>query len=155
MPPEAPLAMPVQSFEKWSRKDRHTWVDPDRASTPWLSRLVVFGGGLAVMLAGTWQMYRVVAVGGVTILEWALLVLFVLNFSWIALAFSSACLGFVSLLRPQKPPLRVPESLRTRTAVIMPIYNEAPSRVFSSVAAMIDDVRRTGLISQFDFFFLS
>ncbi|MGL4242897.1 MAG: glucans biosynthesis glucosyltransferase MdoH, partial [Beijerinckiaceae bacterium] len=130
-------------------------VDPDRASTPWLSRLVVFGGGLAVMLAGTWQMYRVVAVGGVTILEWALLVLFVLNFSWIALAFSSACLGFVSLLRPQKPPLRVPESLRTRTAVIMPIYNEAPSRVFSSVAAMIDDVRRTGLISQFDFFFLS
>jgi membrane glycosyltransferase len=155
MPPEAPLAMPVQSFERWSRKDRHVWIDPDRVYTPWLARFVVFGGGLAVMLAGIWQMYRVVAVGGVTVLEWALLILFALNFSWIALAFSSACLGFASLLRARRPGLRAPETLGARTAVIMPIYNEAPSRVFGSVAAMIDDVRRTGLIGHFDFFFLS
>ena len=37
----------------------------------------------------------------------------------------------------------------------MPIYNEAPSRVFGSVAAMIEEIRRTGLIAHFDFFFLS
>ncbi len=155
MPPEAPLDMPVQSFERWSKKDRHIWIDPDRAMTPWFSRTVVFGGGLLVTAVGSWQMHKVVAVGGITFLEWALLVLFVVNFSWIALAFSSAVLGFGSLLRRQRPALVVPAELSTKTAVVMPIYNEAPSRVFGSVAAMIDDVRRTGLIRHFEFVFLS
>ncbi len=155
MPPEAPLAMPVQSFERWSRKDRHIWVDPDRAYVPWIPRAVVFGGGLLVTAIGGWQMYEVVKVGGVTVLEWALLLLFVVNFSWISIAFSASVLGFASLLQRRKPGLRAPASLRTKTAVIMPIYNEAPSRVFGSMAAMIEDVRKTGLIQHFDFIFLS
>lgn len=155
MPAEAPLAMPVQSFERWSRKDRHIWIDPDRAYTPWIPRIAVFGGGLAVTVLGAWQMYEVVKVGGVTPLEWALLLLFVANFSWIALAFTSGIVGFVSLLRNPKPGLAMPATLARKTAVIMPIYNEAPSRVFGAVAAMIEEVRRTGLVRHFDFFFLS
>jgi membrane glycosyltransferase len=155
MPEEARLVMPVQSFERWSKKDRYQWRAPDKAYTPWLARAFVFGGGLAVTAVGIWQMYAVVAVGGVTALEWMLLILFALNFSWIALAFSSAVVGFVSLLRRGKSWLSVPKTLQHRTAVIMPIYNEAPSRVFGSVAAMIEEVRATGLIQHFDFFFLS
>jgi membrane glycosyltransferase len=155
MPDEAPLAMPVQSFEKWSKKDRYKWVDPDQNYTPWLARFVVFGGGFLITLIGAWQMYAVVAVGGVTVLEWALLVLFLLNFSWIALAFSSAVLGFVSLLMRPKSWLSVPATLTSKTAVIMPIYNEAPSRVFGTIAAMIEDIKKTGLIDHFDFFLLS
>jgi membrane glycosyltransferase len=133
MPEESPLAMPLQSFQTWSKKDRCQRQEPERRYTPWLSRLLVFGGGLALTAVGIWQMYAVVAVGGVTLLEWALLILFSLNFSWIALAFSSAVVGFASLLRRPKSWLSVPERLSTRTAVIMPIYNEAPSRVFGSV----------------------
>jgi membrane glycosyltransferase len=155
MPPEAHLAMPVQSFEAWSKSNRHVRIDPDKAYTPWFARFVVFGGGLLVTMIGCWQMHSVVAVGGITVLEWALLVLFVINFSWIALAFSSAVLGFASLLRPRRRGLNLPAALSAKTAVIMPIYNEAPSRVFGSVAAMIEDVRKTGLIGHFDFFFLS
>jgi membrane glycosyltransferase len=155
MPPESPIDMPVQSFERWSRKDGYRRTDPGRARPPWFARSVVFGGGFAVTVVGAWQMYEVVKVGGITVLEWALLALFVVNFSWIALAFSSAVLGFGSLLRLRRPALTVPASLKTRTAVIMPIYNEAPSRVFGAVAAMIDEVRATGLIGNFDFLFLS
>ncbi len=155
MPVESRLAMPVQSFERWSKKDRYSWRDPDKAYTPWLARFFIFGGGLAVTAVGIWEMYAVVAVGGVTVLEWGLLILFALNFSWIALAFSSAVVGFVSLLRRGKNWLSVPKTLRHQTAVIMPIYNEAPSRVFGSVAAMIEEIRATGLIQHFDFFFLS
>jgi membrane glycosyltransferase len=155
MPEEKSLAMPVQSFDKWSKKQRYKWQDPDLAYTPWLPRFAVFGGGFAVTAIGIWQMYKVVAVGGVTILEWALLILFTLNFSWIALAFASSIVGFFSLVRRPKNWLSVPEKLGKKTAVIMPIYNEAPSRVFGSVAAMIEDVRKTGLIQHFDFFFLS
>jgi membrane glycosyltransferase len=155
MPEESRLAMPVQSFERWSKKDRYNWRDPEKAYTPWLARFLVFGGGLAVTTVGIWEMYGVVAVGGVTVLEWVLLILFALNFSWIALAFSSAVVGFVSLLRRGKNWLSVPKTLQHQTAVIMPIYNEAPSRVFGSVAAMIEEIRATGLIQHFDFFFLS
>ena len=108
MPPEAPLAMPEQSFERWSKKDRYQWRDPDKAYTPWLARSAVFGGGLALTAVGIWQMYAVVAVGGVTVLEWALLLLFALNFSWIALAFASSVVGFLSLLRRPKSWLSVP-----------------------------------------------
>ncbi len=154
-PPEAPLDMPTQSFERWSKDAAHRLIEPARAATPWFARSVVFGGGFAVTAVGAWQMHEVVKVGGTTILEWALLVLFVVNFSWIALAFSSAVLGFGSLLRPRRPALTIPQALTARTAVIMPIYNEDPSRVFGAVAAMIEDVRASGLIAHFDFFFLS
>ncbi len=155
MPPEAPLVMPIQSFEVWSKKDRYKWLDPDRNYTPWLPRIAVFGGGLAITVYGAWEMYQVVKVGGVTALEWALLVLFLLNFSWIAVAFSSGVVGFVSLMRKKRSGLVKPAKLDAKTAVIMPIYNEAPSRVFGSMKAMIDDVRKTGLIAHFDFFLLS
>ncbi len=155
MPPEQPLTMPTQSFERWSKSERRSFIDRRTRLSTWLARLVVFGGGAALTALGIWQMYLVVAVGGVTILEWPLLVLFALNFSWIALAFSSAVVGFLSLLRGINDRMEAPKALNERTAVIMPIYNEAPSRVFGSVAAMIEEVRATGLIAHFDFFFLS
>ena len=99
-------------------------------------------------------MYGVVAVGMITPLEWALVVLFVITFSWIALAFAASVYGFVWLLgRGPLGPL--PQSLETKTAVVMPIYNEAPARVFAAVQAICEDVRATGLGDHFDYFFLS
>jgi membrane glycosyltransferase len=100
-------------------------------------------------------MYRVVEVGVITLLEWVLVVLFVANFSWIALAFTSGILGFFWLLfrAPTRQPL--PGSLANKTAVVMPIYNEAPARVFAAVQAICEDVESTGLGASFDYFFLS
>ena len=37
----------------------------------------------------------------------------------------------------------------------MPIYNEAPARVFAAVQAICEDVSATGLGDSFDYFFLS
>ena len=37
----------------------------------------------------------------------------------------------------------------------MPIYNEAPSRVFGAMQAILEDVERTGQAHAFDFFFVS
>ena len=155
MPIEAPLPMPVQSFRRFSNKERRRWSAPSLAKTPWLARLLVFGGGLLLTVYGAMEMYAVVNVGTITTLKWALLVLFVANFSWIAIAFTSGVLGFFWLLlsAPKAPAL--PTQLRERTAVAMPIYNEAPSRVFGAVQAMIEDVERTGLADHFDWFFLS
>jgi membrane glycosyltransferase len=147
--------MPAQSFERFDSKSRRRLLRPDIRQPTLLPRVFVFGGALALTVYGGWQMYKVVEVGGVTLLEWPLLVLFLLNFSWIALAFSSGLLGFMSLLRPARPAPAVPESLGTLTAVIMPIYNEAPSRVMAAMGAMIEEVERTGLGRSFHWFFLS
>lgn len=155
LPPEAPLAMPAQKLNEFSRAERHGYaaIHPDFGC--WVARLLVFGGGLCLTVYGAIEMYKVVEVGGVTPLEWALLFLFVANFSWIALACMSALAGFIFLLLfTPKPPLR-PVSLRYRTAVVMPIYNETPARVFGAVAAMIEEVEASGLGRAFEWFFLS
>ena len=101
MPREAPLAMPIQSLRRFPRSARRAWVDPARAATPWLARLFVFGGALALTAYGAREMYGVVAVGEITTLEWAMVALFVINFSWICVAFTSSVLGFAWLARPR------------------------------------------------------
>ena len=97
---------------------------------------------------------KVVAVGTITPLEWVMVVLFVLTFSWVTLSFTTSVVGFIWLLahRRRREPL---PRLRERTAVVMPIYNEAPSRVFGAMQAIVEDVDRTGQAQAFDFFLLS
>jgi membrane glycosyltransferase len=155
MPAEAPLAMPAQSLSRFSESERHCPRRPMTTVGCWLARLVVFGGGLALTAYGAREMHGVVSVGGVTLLEWALLVLFVANFSWIALAFTGALAGLLWLLflAPRTPPL--PTSLSQANAIVMPIYNEDPARVFSAMQAMLEEVEATGLGTAFDWFFLS
>ena len=153
MPEEAPLAMPTQSLRSYAAPRARVSKSLDGGT--WLARTLIFGGALAVTCYGAMQMYKVVSVGGTTLLEWALLVLFVANFSWIALAFTSSLVGFLWMLALAPKAPGVPAALRTRTAVVMPIYNESPERVFAAVQAMIESVAATGLGHAFDWFFLS
>lgn len=153
MPPEAPLAMPVQDL---ARFDAGTVRRPvGRHAAPWGARILVFGGALALTAYGGWQMYETVAVSGSpTILQLVLVALFLLTFSWIALAFTSAVLGFGVLLRRPAPP-PAPSALGGRTAVLMPVYNEATARTFAGLEAMHESVAATGLGAHFDWFVLS
>ncbi|HVP99241.1 MAG TPA: glucan biosynthesis glucosyltransferase H, partial [Roseiarcus sp.] len=98
MPAYAPLAMPAQSFRKFSRAERRDWVNPRLAKTPIFTRIAVFGGALALTGYGAYQMYKVVGVSGViTPLEWAMVVLFVVTFSWVSLSFTASVVGFLWL----------------------------------------------------------
>lgn len=156
MPDEHVLAMPVQAFGTFDAARKRKPVNAAAEKSPWLVRLWVFGGGLVLTLYGAYEMFMVVSAGtGVTYLQWALVVLFVANFIWIALAFTGAVAGFLSLLLKRPGGLFVPKSLEKRTAVVMPIYNEAPSRVFAAMQTMAEGVAATGLGDKFDFFFLS
>jgi membrane glycosyltransferase len=153
-PRESPLAMPVQSLRRFDRRTRRRWTLPGHSGATWLARVCIFGGAAALTLYGAREMYGVVEVGVITPLEWALVGLFVVTFSWIALAFTASVYGFIWLLRA--PPLGpLPETLKSKTAVVMPIYNEAPARVFAAVQAICEDVRATGLGESFDYFFMS
>ncbi len=157
VPPESPLSMPTQPLARWDPAAERARVAPELWRTPWISRTIVMAGAIAVTWIGSRQMYRVVEVGGVTELEWILLVLFVVNFAWVALGFLSAVVGFAALLfrlvpRPPAAPL---QHAALRTAIVMPVYNEAPSRIFAAMQAIYEDVAMLGPGPGFDFFFLS
>ncbi len=147
--------MPVQLLSRFDKSHRRAWVNPLNKSVPWLSRLFVFGGGLALTVYGSYEMYKVIDVGPITPLKWALLVLFIANFSWITLAFTGGIVGLVWLLRNGAHRAQHPQTLTARTAVVMPIYNEAPSRVMGAVQAIYEEIQATGHGAHFDLFFLS
>src|SRR5690606_15841664 len=92
--------------------------------------------------------------------ETAILVLFVLLFSWIAFSFSSATFGFLSALTGTDralgvdPKMPLPR-LRSRTALLLPTYNEDPGPVMARLQAMQDSIGETGQEERFDFFVLS
>ena len=154
MPGFAPLAMPAQSFWRFSRRNRRQLAAPRLAGPPILTRLAVFGGAVALTAYGADQMFRVVSIGAITPLEWVIAVLFVITFSWITLSFTASIAGFVWLLAHRGPGKPAPV-LRERTAVVMPIYNEAPSRVFGAMQAIFEDVEGAGQAHAFDFFLIS
>ena len=90
---------------------------------------------------------------------WVLLGLFTVNFAWIAVSFTSAIIGFVLVL-PRSAAAwastrRRCRRLATRTAVVMPIYNEASARVMAGLQAIRESVDATGLGRHFDFFIVS
>ena len=155
MPPENRLVMPVQSFTEWPDGAERAPTVHRAELGVWLTRLVVFGGALLLTAYGAWEMYQVVSVSRTTILQWLLLVLFTINFSWIALAFTSALVGFfVLLVRPPALPAR-PQRLNSRTAIVMPVYNEATARTFAGIEAIRESVEATGLGDAFDYLILS
>ncbi|MBW4093401.1 MAG: glucans biosynthesis glucosyltransferase MdoH, partial [Proteobacteria bacterium] len=156
LPEAAPLEMPVQSLPQAPRRGRP-------ATSPrgmGLRRGVVIGGAVALTVEGAHEMYLVLSVGGMTTLEILVLVLFVALFAWIALSFTSALAGFFSLLagggrRLLDPPGSPLPPLSTRTALLMPTYNESPARVMAAVQAIDEALRTAGVGAHFDSFILS
>ncbi|HEV3246965.1 MAG TPA: glucans biosynthesis glucosyltransferase MdoH [Beijerinckiaceae bacterium] len=155
IPAPAPLAMPVQSLKRFGpREAAVTATGPGFRLI--LARLVVFGGALALTFYGGFEMYKVVSISGTTFLQYVLLILFIVNFSWIALAATSGVLGFVSLVARRIIPHQAPASpIATQTAIVMPVYNERTDRCFAAVQAIFESVEATGEGTHFDFFILS
>lgn len=157
LPPEAPLAMPVQDL----RQGR--LANPRLPTTPpgmFLRRSFVFGGTAALSLLAAYQMWWLLRGNGIAVLEGVLLALFVPLFAWIALSFMSAVPGFWRVLRDR--PMRLGLSadgplprLSTRTALLVPVYNEDPHRTFAGVQAILESVQATGQGACFDLFILS
>jgi len=155
LPDEAPLAMQAQALHA-----RGSVAQP--ASSPGhmvARRAIVLGGAVAVTAIAAYQMYLVLGVGGLTLLEGVILALFVVLFAWIALALVSAVCGFVSLMTGggrRLDPLGSPlPALSQRTALLMPCYNEQPGRVAAALQVIHQDLARLGALPAFDLFILS
>jgi membrane glycosyltransferase len=123
-------------------------------------RILIFGGTFILTVAGCFEMYQVLKVGGVTTLESGVLVLFVVLFAWISLSFTSAIAGFFVLLFDKRDVLGIePDdplpAVHARTAMLLPTYNEDPHRVMARLRVTYRSVQATGVGSQFDWFVLS
>ncbi|MDD2767491.1 MAG: glucans biosynthesis glucosyltransferase MdoH [Methylococcus sp.] len=101
---------------------------------------------------------------GLTPQELVLLLLYTLLILWISTSFWTATIGFLVLLFGGDsqsisclPPLaaREPDTTPSRTAIVMPIYNEDPHRVFSGLAAIWQTLLETGRSEDFELFILS
>ncbi len=157
LPPEAPLTMPEQSFREGRLQVPKQRTAPRLMA---LRRFYILGGTAAMTAAGTAMMWKVLASNGISVLEACLLVLFVALFAWIALSFAGALAGFLTAVfdRGYKLGIDPDEPLpqvHTRTALLMPTYNEDPRRLLAGLQAIYESVAETGQLAQFDFFVLS
>ena len=156
VPAEMPGEMPAQDFWRWN-KSKARVIPSAEQSTAW-RRILVFAGTLGLIGWAVWQMYLVLSVGGMTPLEWGVLVLFSINFAWIALSFVSSTVGFIALVVerwPRRAVITAPAPLARRTAVIIPVYNEDPVRIFATIEASVCELREAHEAASFDFFILS
>lgn len=156
MPPEIPGDMPAQDLRHFDKRTRRRLFDASARSSR-LKRLAVLGSTALLLGYAVREMYAVMALGDLTAIERIVLVLFTVTFAWIALSSVASIFGFFSLVyrhfRPGPP--REERPLRTRTAMLMPTYNEDPARVFSAIEAMARDVDSLGQSHAFDWFVLA
>ncbi|MFQ6310904.1 glucans biosynthesis glucosyltransferase MdoH [Lysobacter capsici] len=157
LPAEAPMAMPVQSLRVGERPDRPL---PSAPNAMGWRRLYVIGGAALLTLTAGYHILRVLYVGGLSLLEGMLLVLFVPLFAWIALAFTSSLAGFCLILSRRRWRFGLKQGgelpvLGQRTALLMPTYNEDPERLMAGLQAIYESVVATGQVDRFDFFILS
>ena len=85
LPRESPMEM--SSSNCGSFQQRRAGTRNFESHDAWLRRAFIFAGTIVLTAAGCYEMYEVLQVGGVTILEWMVLVLFVMLFAWIAFSF--------------------------------------------------------------------
>ena len=96
--------------------------------------------------------------------EMVLVVVFTINFVWIALSFMTGLVGVLLRALSLDPatlraypawPKAAEIRLSSRTVVVIPVHNEAPERVFAGLRAVYRSVAETGHLDDFDFFVLS
>ncbi len=155
MPRETPMAMPIQAF------------DQEPGTTPLLRtsphgmherRILLVLATLVIGTFGAGEVTRSLASDGVSGIDVCFMLLFFALFAWIAFGFLNALAGFLllcsgrSVPTPAASPAAIPIG---RTAILMPVHNEAVDAVFARLGAMARSIAHAGGSRLFDIFVLS
>ena len=136
MPPESPLAHPIQDLRRRPAAGAPAGAPRARGARLW--RLAIFAPAAVLTASLIATFAEGLAPAGLTWTEVALLALLGVTFFWIALAATTAAGGLARLmLRPPPPDGPAP---RLDVALLVPIHEEAPWEVFGNVAAMAADL---------------
>jgi membrane glycosyltransferase len=152
---EAPLAMPAQCLHSSPPARRATRASPATARLGGLICATVLMTALALT-----PVYGVLSADTIGPLDLLILMLVALLFAWSAFSFLSALAGFIVGWRRAPCDLGLDGGgplprLSSRTAVLAPIYNEAPRPVFARLQAICESIAATGAGAPFDVFVLS
>ena len=142
MPVDAPLDMPVQDRRRAPQVDS---PDPQRPAT-WFARLIATAATLGIAGYGIWEMIAIVGFSNMTSLQAAMIVFFGITLLWIAFSAGSALSG---LLTPRTRFASAPAD-GSRTALVMPVYNEDPLRTTAALQAMAEELASIGAAQHFE-----
>ncbi|MFN0218459.1 MAG: glucans biosynthesis glucosyltransferase MdoH [Hyphomicrobium sp.] len=154
LPPPAPLEMPEQDFAQPIEL-----IGEPRRRSFWVPRAAIFVGAAVLTAAFARELFGILAFGTMTPLQFFFLVLSTISFGWIAIGSLSAALGFLPLFAGERPdeiarePLTTP--VRSRTALLFPVYQEDPARIAGAIEAMSEELAALERNSHFDIFILS
>ena len=156
LPAEAPLAMPVQNLHGIPPGSIEVQTRPHGLL---VKRLLLIALTAVIGLAASSQVRMALSRDGLDVVEIVLLAFFVPLFCWIAFGFVTSAVGFLKLITGEHPGFTAIPSpastLRHRTAVLMPVYNESVEEVFARVRAMGRSIAAAGGAEWIDFFVLS
>jgi len=163
VPAEMPLTMEQQDFSTRPKNQFESQFKSGRTTLPripiwerllvYLARLSTFGGALGLTIYATYQMTLIVSLATVTGFQWAMVVLFAITFAWISLAATSALSGL--LFNIYKASGKPKSPLTTKTALLMPVYNEDAACSFSALAAMANELEKHEVAEHFEIFVIS
>jgi membrane glycosyltransferase len=157
LPEEAPLAMPRHGFE-----DCNVMAAERPATSPAkvvARRVAVFGATIALTILVAAGPYALASSDGMGVLEAIGFGAFVVLALAISCWFCSAIAGFTVLMRGREQEdldfAPHPSAPTTRTALLMPVYNEDPEATMGRLRAMDASLARLGVSDAFDIFVLS
>ncbi len=154
LPASAPLDMPTQDFSQRPGLS----VEPRRRGY-WVPRAAIFVGAGVLTAAFARELFGILAFGMMTPLQFLFLVLSTMAFAWIAVGSLTAAMGFLPLFAGERPdeieagPIDAP--LRSRTALLFPVYHEDPARIAGAIEAIAEELAALHRNSHFDVFILS
>ena len=147
MPFERPLEMPVQDLAQAPAAEPLDALEARVIA----ARLLTVGGMLAIAIYGVREMLAVVSVSDMTVLQGVMLFFFAITLAWIGFAASSAIAGL--LIPASRHATASPAN--SRTALLMPIYNEDPARTTAALQAMAEDLARIDAAQYFEIVIVS
>ncbi|MGZ3217529.1 glucans biosynthesis glucosyltransferase MdoH [Paracoccus sp. T5] len=146
VPPAAPLDMPVQDFGRLPQGMVERQMN---SLNVWLARLIAFGGTAALAVFGFSQMLASFGADP-TLMQIALLALFVPTFAWVGFSFCGTLAGFLA------PRLVTPEGPNpSRVVVVMPIYHEDVAASTGLLVALARELADEGMADRAEIFVLS
>ncbi len=136
----------------------------ERAPNYFLRRSIFVGLALATSLLAIGILSLILGTNGLSVLETGMIAAFVLTLQFNVIGFWNSVIGALILLGTKDPvrailPLAraqaAPATLDSRTAIIMPVFNEDTDMVFRNLRAMDIEIDESPNAGRFEFFVLS
>jgi membrane glycosyltransferase len=149
MPPEARLSMPPQDLQFPQRQ-----LNPAHASAAVIfARIILVSISIGITVYGVYQMLQVVRFASMTWLQGLMIFFFGVSLAWIAFAAGSVLAGASKRRDPAPDPAEGTGG--SLTALVMPIYNEDPTRTTAALQAMAEALGQMGSNAAFEIVIVS